>query len=79
MKMKPKYILHPGVVTRHIDGQPHFIDAPRLAALYGVKMADCAIAREPRAFDRAASWRADPYAGMIHLYPRADGVYLLPV
>lgn len=78
MKLKPTYVLHPGVITSHGDGLPHFINAPRLAGLYGVRMDDCAIAPEPRAFDTAASWRADPYAGLIHLYPRADDIYVLP-
>ncbi|MEX3635980.1 hypothetical protein [Paraburkholderia sp. BR14320] len=78
MKLKPTYVLHPGIVTSRQGGVSHFINAARLAELYGVPMDACAIAPEPRAFDRAASWRTDPYAGLIHLYPRPDGVYVLP-
>jgi hypothetical protein len=78
MKMKPTYVLHPGVIKSHHDGLLHYINATRLAELYGVKIDECTIAPEPRPFDRAVTWRRDPYEGLVHLYPRNDGNYALP-
>lgn len=72
-----KYVLHPGIITSRNDGQPHHIDAGRLADLYRVRMSDCVVHREPRAFDR--SHREPVYPDYyVHLYPRPDGVYELP-
>lgn len=76
--MKPVYCLHPGHVCDQGGLNPRYVNALDLAQLYGVEMEECVVAVEPRAFDRAASYRRDPYAGLIQLYPRHDGNYVLP-
>jgi hypothetical protein len=45
--------------------------------LYVVDMSECVIAKPVRAFDRAASYRGDPYEGLIQLHPRHNGDYNL--
>lgn len=75
MKRQPLYVLHPGWVASRFDGDRHYITAGRLAALYGVKMGRCVIAP-----DSEIEWRLwiEP-VGAIHLWPRHDGNYVLPV
>ncbi|HDR9259590.1 TPA: hypothetical protein QDB21_005612 [Burkholderia vietnamiensis] len=77
--MKPAYVLHPGPITSATDGDSHYIDASALVRLYGLRDGEYVIYEPPRAFDRARSWRRDPYEGMTHLFPRADGNYSLQV
>jgi len=74
---KPRYCLHPGEIRSTSDGQFHHLDASDLARLYGVDMSECVIAKPIRAFDRAASYRSDPYEDLIQLRPRREGDYNL--
>lgn len=64
-----RYIVHPGTVMSRNDRDRHFISAPRLAALYGVR--DYVVVDDDR-----PGFRAEP--GDVHLYPRFDGDYRLP-
>lgn len=70
----PVHVLHPGYVWS-ADGDCHYIDAPRLARLYCVRLADCLVVDARSSVMRPA---APPDA--VHLYPRRDGRYdLAPV
>lgn len=64
------YVLHPGYVTSRNDGDRHFIDASRLARLYGIPLRDCL---------RMSQVPARDLGKVVHLYPRFDGNYTLPV
>lgn len=69
MKKRKKYALFPGYVQSRTDGEWHYIDAPKLAKLYHVKLSECEIFlandNKPRSF-------AD---GLIKLFPRYDENY----
>lgn len=75
MDAQPFYILHPGWVSSRYDGDRHYITAARLADLYGLKMQQCAVAP-----DSEKGWQGwvEP-ENAIHLRPRNDGNYVLPV
>lgn len=73
--MKIAFVLYPGFVISRTDGDRHYINADQLARLYGLRDGEYVVYQPPRAFDRAASWRRDPYAGLTSLFPRADGDY----
>jgi len=64
-----KYVLFPGYVRSRNDGDRHYIDAPKLAQLYGVRLGECVIANE-----RGHS----ALLGLIELHPRSDGLYTSP-
>lgn len=64
----PRWRLLPGLVFSRNDGDRHYIDAARLAQLYGVSLGECLVG-EPR--------RDDP-RGLPELFPRRDGNYQLP-
>lgn len=67
--MKRRFRLLPGPVRSRNDDDVHWIDAPTLARLYGVRMGECFVG-EPRA--------GDP-SDLVELYPRRDGNYQRPV
>lgn len=69
--MKRKYVLHPGNITRNIDGQSHYVSAARLADLYGVSLRDCITDLGD------GSHAVFSVPGATHLYPRADDDYSL--
>ena len=69
---KKKYRLWPGPVESITDGDRHFISAPELARLYGVKMEECEIA----GFRDRGKLLNGPY--LIDLTPRHDGNYEVP-
>lgn len=69
-----KYVLHPGHVTSQTDGQRHYITSMQLAKLYGVSLRECWIVRSGEFW--AGGRDTDR---LIHLYPRYDGDYTLPV
>lgn len=66
------FVLHPGTIRSATDGDIHWINATRLAGLYGVPLSKCTIAGRPDS--RGYQERC----GDIHLYPREDGDYRLP-
>jgi len=65
-----KYVLHPSKVRSREDGNLHFIDAPQLAGLWGVKLGQCAVVLESEVH---SPWLRRE--GVVHLYPDASGVY----
>ena len=70
MKAKVRYIIHPDFVISQSDGQEHFIDYIRLIELYRLDPREC------------VDWRLCTTRGKeddIHLYPRYDGKYEIPV
>lgn len=70
-----KYLLLPGMVRSRTDGDQHFIDAPTLARLYGVKWSECVVSHDSfRDCDLGRN-----HEGLICLEPRFDGNYTLPV
>ena len=71
-----RYILHPGYVTSKNDGERHYISGLRLMQLYGVNRRDCTII-EGDGFRSLSKYRGQP--GDVHLHPRRDGDYRLPV
>lgn len=68
---EPKYLLQPGFINRR------FVSAATLAELYGVKMSDCLIqvSMPPQSKGRNPEY----FDNLIHLYPRLDGNYTLPI
>jgi hypothetical protein len=62
-----RFVIHPGWVTSRTDGDRHFITAPVLARLYGVRDYVVADQRGHR-----------PEPGDVDLYPRFDGDYRVP-
>ena len=67
-----RYILYPGDMKSKNDTDWHFIDAGRLAELWGVRMSDCFVCRDgnhERGVDLSQDYR--------HLTPRFDGDYRL--
>ena len=61
-----RYILFPGWIISRTDGDRHYIDADRLAKLYGLKLGqDCSII----GFDFKSE------DDDVHLHPRYDGDY----
>lgn len=67
-----RYVLHPRTVRSRHDGDRHYIEADRLACLYGVDIRKCRISRGE--IDERG--RHDEQE--IHLYPRYSGDYRLP-
>lgn len=63
-----KYCLHPSSIISKNDGDFHFIDAPSLAFLYGVALADCEIHNGTKLHNAT---------GMKCLYPNYEGDYSL--
>jgi len=75
MANKIKYALYPGRVVSRNDGQIHYIDACRLAHLYGVNMRECVIVTE----DDARRGRFDRDIHRLEaLRPKCNGNYHLP-
>ena len=71
-----KYVLSPGWVRSASDGQSHYISAPRLAQLYGVKLADCIVANEECSFYEQLSGLR--HVALVSLGPKSNGDYSLP-
>jgi hypothetical protein len=65
-----RYILHPGYVQSKNDRDEHFISGQQLARLYGVDYMACV-------FGDVAGYRE--MEGDVHLWPRFDGNYSLPL
>jgi hypothetical protein len=75
MKKKIAFVLYPGFVRSQTDGDQHYITAEQLARLYMLERGTWIVYQPPRAFDRAASYRRDPYEGLKAIFPRSDGKY----
>ena len=71
LKQIIRYVVHPGWVKSQNDDQYHWIDAPRLMHLYGVRKDQCVIFDRKRRHDYPPDW--------VHLWPRYAGDYTLPV
>lgn len=67
-----KYVLHSGTVRSAADRDIHFIPAHRLPHLYQVHPRECIDTTELYKFTGDVS-------KLIHLYPRSDGDYRVPV
>lgn len=72
MAVMIRYILHPGWVESWNDGDRHYIDAPKLARLYGVPWNQC-IVHDPMRPETRAGFVGLPTDK--HLWPRKDGRY----
>lgn len=72
-----RYIIHPGWVKSASDGDLHYITAGKLMSLYQLNLRDpnvhYVIDRDGKGFGIGET------PGDIHLYPRFDGNYSLPV
>lgn len=66
--MAKRFRLHPGQVRSLSDGEYHFVDGAKLAALYGLDPAECVIVT-----DGPLSGNVDP--SLIPLHPLRDGRY----
>jgi hypothetical protein len=60
-----KYVLHPSHITSKNDKDQHYIDAGRLARLYGVKLSECVV----------YLGRGNEHPELLHLWPRYQGDY----
>lgn len=82
--MTARFALHSAWVRSQNDGDRHFIDAPTLARLYGLRPGewigwnDEDAARRFGMDDRAGRTQGLLGHEMIHLYPRYDGAYRRP-
>jgi hypothetical protein len=66
------YVLHPGMVRSASDGQWHYVDAKRLAALYGLRFDHCLVDWRESVVE-VRRWAES--GSHIHLFPREDGAY----
>lgn len=79
MAMIIKYVLCPGYITSKTDGQRHYITAPQLMKLYGVRPKECVVHIPQDWWERSDYERAaKSHEGLIWLAPRYDGDYTLP-
>lgn len=74
--LKPVYVLHPGFIKT--SGGTFYVEAMRLARLYGVSMTQCELYREPVLNPRTRYTEQRVTRREVHLYPRDDGNYSLP-
>lgn len=65
--IKCKYAIIPGYVKSQYDGQVHYVDAPQLMRLYGVRRDDCIIVHKELPTQYPTHY--------IPLAPREDGAY----
>jgi hypothetical protein len=75
-RSKCKYVLFPGYVVSRLDGERHYLTAPKLAELYGVDFFGC------RVFMAGEYSESDDLViehlrakGFVFLEPRSDGNY----
>lgn len=76
-----KYLLVPGLVRSKTDGNSHFVQASRLAQLYGVQMGECYVlpkAHPNNTITRRNLLERAQRGELIALVPRDDGKYELP-
>lgn len=86
MSNQIKYVLRPGIIPSKNDKDRHFIDAPTLARLYGVRMQECVIIdlNDPQVYVDSENkpvkrgYTREQLDALIWLYPRYDGNYTLP-
>ena len=69
---QPRIYLHPGEVRSKVDGDIHYINAPKLARLYGVDYKKCYVIYETEEGGTAGYGERETD---IHLFPRFDGDY----
>ena len=69
--MKPQYIVHAGYVTSRTDGDEHYVSAPELARLYGLKRHQWIEFRP----EILRAMTLSEYNSYTHLHPREDGDY----
>ena len=67
-----KYTIHPGIVYSQNDNGRHYISVDELIRLYHVKRSECIIIMGARKFFELEK-------DLIHLYPKNDGDYTLPI
>jgi len=72
---RPKYAIHPGYIISSHDGEVHYIGVAQLVKCYGLKVGDFIVIDDKHP-ESKEGLNMDDY---IHLYPRADGKYELPV
>ena len=79
--MTARYLIYPGFVTSKTDGQRHYINARRLAALYKVSISDCLVmpeASDANTQERQSLWNRVDVGDLIPLTPQYSGDYSLP-
>ena len=82
--MTARYLLCPGLVRSRVDGDLHFVDAGRLAWLYGVRREECLVLPPLQCgalgADRVRTELIDRVVRgeLVALRPRADGRYSPP-
>lgn len=69
-----RYILHSANICSKTDGQSHFISCHKLMKLYGLNKKDCYFINN---LDDTLGFKNQN--GDIHLFPRYDGNYRLPI
>ncbi len=67
-----EYCLHPGHVISRTDGDRHYVGVSQLMSLYGLKNSECWVRYDMTPAHIAC---ACLNAGVMTLYPRADGRY----
>lgn len=78
---RTKYVLCPGWVRSQNDGDRHYIQAWKLARLYGVPPEECITFDPPNGWPSSlieSAMKAQDLHGLIRLYPRSDGDYTIP-
>lgn len=78
--MTLKYAIHPNFVVSKTDGDFHYIPANRLAYLYGLRTEQYMVINDSDdRHEYAEAMRRAEELNLIHLSPRFDGNYQLPV
>jgi hypothetical protein len=62
------HVLHPGTITSLIDGRAYFINARKLAWLYGVEFDDCIVISDDR--DAGTKLHGIGLGDITHLWPQ---------
>lgn len=71
MRVKKKYILHPGFVSSKNDGDLHYVNCHELSKCYKVNIKECFLDLGEN------SMKGIDQSKFINLYPREDGNYTL--
>lgn len=74
-----KYLIHPGWVTSHTDGDEHYITARQLIKLYGVAVSECVVCRDCQRGMSSTPCTFRSFPGGWDLFPDPSGEYKMPI
>lgn len=76
----PRWAIHPDYGMSRGDGQVYYIAAEHLAHLYGLRQSDYIVVDDRQdTHSYCRSMKIAEQLNLLHLYPRYDGDYRLPL